>query len=141
MLAIHYKLKFQMIIMSIVNIRILIASMGLCPRYFEQLSHLKLQLKSLSFHCCVVMKGTNLAMGLGFPANACPPALMANICSDPIVPQPQLLDMVCLFSNNNAINMPLHSQPANPSYIQCHYSTSKCYYDICFIHSDDRAYL
>ena len=77
----------------------------------------------------------------GISSNSCPPALMANICSVPIVPQPQLLDTVCPFSNNNAINMPLHSQPTNPSYIQCHYSTSECYYDVCFIHSDDCAYL
>ena len=103
------------------------------------LSHTELKLTSSSLCFCVVMKTTNLAMG--FPANVCPPALVDNICSSPIVPQPELLDTVCPFSNNNFINVPLRSQPDNPSYVQCHYSSSECYYDVWFIHSDDRPYL
>ena len=102
-------------------------------------SQFELQLTFSHFCCCVVMKGTNLAMG--FPANACPPALVANVCSSPIVLQPNLIDTVCPFSNNAFTNVPLRSQPANSAYVQCHYSSSECYYDVCFIHSDYHAYL
>jgi len=126
-----------MLVMSIVNMNPLIATMGRGPRYVKGLSCRILNWTNvLAF---LLMKTTNLAMG--FPANVCPPALATNVCSSPIVPQPKLLDTVCPFSNNNFINAPLRCQPANPSYIQCHYTSSECYYDVCFIHSDDRAYL
>ena len=104
-------------------------------------SHTELQLMSSPFRCCVVMKTTTLAMG--FPANACPPALVDNVCSDLVVPQRNLLDTVCPFSNNNFINVPLRSQPDSdhPPYLQCHYSSSECYYDVRSFHSDDCAHL
>jgi hypothetical protein len=103
-------------------------------------SHTELQLTFSPFRCRVVMKTTSLSMG--FPANACPPALVANVCSAPIAPQRNLLDTACPFSNNNFINVPLRSEhPAPPpGYVQCHYSSSECYYNVCFIHSDDHAY-
>ena len=139
-LAIRCKLNPKKLVMSIVNIRILIATMGRSPKYVERLSRLTLiELTFSPFRCCVVLKGTNLAFG--FPANACPPALVANVCSSPIAPITNHLDTTCPFSNNNFINVPLRSQPANSAYVQCHYSSSECYYDVCFIHSDDRAYL
>ena len=103
--------------------------------------HTELQPTPSLFICCVVMKH-KLLVGMSFPADACPTALADNVCSDPIVaPQPKLLDTVCPFSNGGLINVPLRSQPTNPSYIQCHYSTSECFYDVCFLPSDDRTYL
>ena len=103
--------------------------------------HTELQPTPSLFICCVVMKH-KLLVGMSFPADVCPTALADNVCSDPIVaPQPKLLDTVCPFSNGDFINVPLRNQPTNPSYIQCHYSTSECFYDVCFLPSDDRTYL
>jgi hypothetical protein len=71
-----------------------------------------------------------LAPGLGFPADACPPRLGNNICSNPIVREPKLITTRCPDFNYAFIHVPLRCQPDNPAYTQCHYSSSECFYDV-----------